>query len=299
MNRAWATLGASSLAVASLATPAMSQEIPRSLQFRPAGREMEGEYADWKCLLHRDFSSAGKAIVFSLSLPPLIRSHRSRSPSGRRGKQDDGKAVMFVDGSVSPDTLHYNVYGATNSEKPYRIREFFLHLERHSPGSAKERIRFWTKRDGDVEVQVSGFSPPGRALQMHGPLYRELGIDQSAVAQITTEPKGDIHSFLNFRTSPTSISLAYWVSAEGGRFLPAAAAKREQGFLRIAVQRLEGKGASQAATNAAVNLFGFQVRERQHPDKITEEPFSIVKGSGSLTGSGRTGEGAHPAKGLA
>lgn len=211
MNR-WLAL----LALFVVATPAIPQKMPdvARTQVEPAG-QWTVEYADWKCVLHRQFSSAGKRTLFSLSLEPLTSVGWTKiATEGAGGRRDDGDAVMFVDGQRRAGFLHYNIYDAGR----YRMREYMLDLERHDLGGIEERVRFWTQEHGDIEVQVNGFPAAWKELgACMTDLYADLGISTSEVAQMVTEPKGDIFSFVDFPRGRSGLDFVvlYWVTAEG------------------------------------------------------------------------------------
>lgn len=204
------------IALLAFATTAQSQSVPAAapIQIEPAG-PWKVEYADSKCLLHRNFSSEGKRTLLSLSIEPLTPvAWLKIAVEGTGGRRADGDAIMFADGQRRAGTLHYNIYGT----RGYRMREFMLDLDRHDLGAVEDRIRFWTKTHGDLEVRVSGFASAWKALQScMDDLHTELGIDGEVVARMAKRPEGQMLAFLDLPRSETALDFAvlYWVTAEG------------------------------------------------------------------------------------
>jgi TonB family protein len=94
-----------------------------------------------------------------------------------------------------------------------------LDLDLHKLGSVQNKIRFWTRKHGDIELQLSNF--PSAWAQMNkcmSDLYSELGVVEADFARMTSEPEGDIFSFVGLPAQLTTLnfSLLYWVTPQGG-----------------------------------------------------------------------------------
>lgn len=237
-----------------LAGSAVGQEIPAiaEIKLEPAGK-WTVEYGDWKCLLRRDFATAGQRAVFSLSLEPLSNVAWTRiSVEGPGGKRDDGDdAVMVIDGVRNPNVFHYNIYKADRS----RMREYMVDLAKHRIGTTQQTIRFWTKKHGDIEIAASGFPAAWKSLnQCMADLYADLGIVAADVAQMAVPPEGHLSDFVETpRPEPVlDFGVFYWVTAEGGvddcrLLLPSGVAK----FDKSLCSQLKDKARFKPGRNAA------------------------------------------------
>lgn len=249
MNRWFAAL-----VLVSLGSSAGSQKLPDAAQTQmdPVGK-WTVDHADWQCVLQREFSVTGKRSFFSLTLEPLTPvAWLKIATEGERGdRREDGDAVMLADGQRRAGTLHYNIYKAGK----HRMREFMLDLDRHDLGSANERIRFWTKKHGDIEIKASGFKPAWNALQKcRTSLHAEFGIADADVTSMAIKPQGELFDFVEFArgTSGLDFALLYWVTPAGGvdecRLLkPSGIAKFDQELCT----QLKSKARFRPARNAA------------------------------------------------
>lgn len=206
-----------SLTAAAAAAPA--QHIPAAAlsQAQPAG-EWKVEYADWKCVLHRELALDGKATSFSLTFEPLERVAWLRLATVEKGgRRTDGDAVMLVDGLRLPGTLHYNAYPAAGAGER-RVREYMLDLKQQDLAAVKEKIRFWTRAEADVELQLAGFPAALRALtRCMAETLADLGVDLAEVNRMAVEPDGFSLDFVDHPRDRESFEyvLLYWVAADG------------------------------------------------------------------------------------
>src|SRR5690606_11540436 len=141
--------------LAVLPLPAAAQKLPETPAIRavPAGK-WSVDFDDRQCILKRSYTVNGKPALFTLNLEPVTHTAWLRlGIADKRDTRDDGDAVMTVDGAQLPGTLHYNIF----STDTHRVREYMLDLRRHEFGKVKQRIRFWTRRHGDVEIDASSF----------------------------------------------------------------------------------------------------------------------------------------------
>jgi TonB family protein len=203
------------LAFALSAAPSSAQQPSPAArtQAQPAGK-WSVEYADWQCILHREYAIEGKRANLSLGLEPLTKvAWMKLAVEGKIGRRDSGQAVMFADGERRPGTLHYDIFGADR----FVMREFRLDLDRHRLGDIEGRIRFWTGEHGDFELQLGEFRPAWAALQKcMGELQAEIGIAPADIAQMATAPEGDIFSFVAYKFGVEGeIAILYWVEASG------------------------------------------------------------------------------------
>lgn len=202
-----------------LANPAAAQKIPdvAEMKAEPAG-DWSVDYGDWQCELKRTLKVGGKRALFSFTLEPIIsRAWMRLAIEDAGGRRGDGDAVMSIDGKRIDGVLHYNIYDAG----AFRMREFMLDMGRHRLGEAKQRIRFWTRAHGDVEMELGGFAPAWRALlACRDDLYSSFGFKQGDLEQMATPPGGQIYAFVTDIPRPPAggkveFAYLYWVGTNG------------------------------------------------------------------------------------
>lgn len=167
----------------------------------------------YQCILARNYGVSGKRALFTLTLEPLTNTSWLRlGIVDAPGSRDDGDAVMLADGGRVPGTLHYNIF----STKTHRVREFMLDLSRHKMGEVRQRIRFWTEGNGDVEIELGDFPAAWRTAQTcMDNLYAKLGVDRANLARVATPPKGSVYQFIATPPAPSDFAFIYWVDATG------------------------------------------------------------------------------------
>lgn len=205
------------LCLATLSVPSAAQTLPNVAAMRaiPAGK-WSVNFDDRQCVLERPYTVDDKSALFSLNMEPVTHTAWLRlGIVDKSGTRDDGDAVMTIDGARIGGTLHYNIFSSTT----HRVREYMLDLRRHELSTVKQRIRFWTRRGGDVEIDAAGFPAAWSAMRTcMNDLHTKLGIQPEELARVLTPPVGSPHDFIDHPDAdgPIDFAFLYWV-AETGR----------------------------------------------------------------------------------
>lgn len=245
--------GVSFTAAASLlGAAAIGQTVPpaAAITAAPAGN-WNLDYGKWQCVLKRDLTSGGQPAYFSLALEPL--SATALFTVGVRGSGDprNGEdAIMLADGKRLAGTVPYKAYAKDQD----RVREYSVDMKRQDLGAVDERVRFWTRSDGDVEAQLPGFQPAWAALnKCMSDFYRDLGITRADLAQVAKPPEGKILSSIDLpAVDELDFAMFFWIDSDGRikncRLLkPSGIAKLDQSLCT----ELEAKARLTPARNAA------------------------------------------------
>lgn len=246
----WTVIAA--LCVGTFSLPSAAQKLPETPTIRavPAGK-WSVNFDERQCILERPYTVDGKPALFALNLEPVTDTAWLRfGIAEKRDARDDGDAVMTVDGAQLPGTLHYNIF----STDTHRVREYMLDLRRHAFAKVKQRIRFWTRRHGDVEIDASSFPTAWTAMRKcMDDLHASFGIKPEELARIATPPEGSVFPHVDYPTDagPSNFAFLYWVTAEGKvddckLLLPSGMAKFDAGLC----PNLIAKGKFKPARNA-------------------------------------------------
>ncbi|WP_380916360.1 energy transducer TonB family protein [Sphingomonas canadensis] len=168
---------------------------------------------EMQCVLDRSLTTGGVPTRLQITLEPVTPTVWLRvATEGDGGKRSDGRAVMFIDGRRMAGDLHYNIFVAGK----YRMREYMLNLQQHPLGEVQERLRFWTKAHGDIEMQLGGFPAAWTALQnCMGELYDGWGVKREDIERAVTRPGGSLHEFIDWADGVREFALLYWINAQG------------------------------------------------------------------------------------
>jgi hypothetical protein len=93
-----------------------------------------------------------------------------------------------------------------------------LDLGKHPIGEARNSIRLWTRKHGDIAIPVEGFPAAWKAVNAcMTDLYASFGIDEAQVKALAKEPQGEVTAFLPFSVGTGNMDFAflYWINIEG------------------------------------------------------------------------------------
>ncbi len=204
------------LCLTALALPSAAQKLPDTAAMHavPTGK-WTVNFDDRQCILERPYIVEGKPALFALNMEPVTHTAWLRlGVTDQRGVRYDGDAVMTVDGSRLPGTLHYNIF----STDTHRVREYMLDLRQHRFGEVKQRIRFWTLHNGNVDIDLGNFPTAWAAMRTcMDDLHASFGIKPDDLARVATPPEGSVIPFIDYpsRVGASNFAFLFWVDADG------------------------------------------------------------------------------------
>jgi TonB family protein len=263
-----------SVAVALVLGAAKPPPVPVDLQPATAWKV---DYSKTSCILTRQFTGAGQAYDFELTLAPIEKRAWLRIGSAEKVRKfDDGDAIVEVDGAKLAEPTHFNIF---ENAKHGTTREFLFLQFRRDVAPANRSLRLRPARHGDLMLQVPDFPGAMRAMDScMDDLHRSLGVDPAVLQTIATNPEGWAFQFVRSPDREYEMQLLYWVTAEGKvddcRILkPSGIADFDQRFCEELKRNGRFKPAKSVA-GAPVRAPVFEDLVIRREERITTEPLA-------------------------